>query len=111
MKFLKENWFKIIIALIVSLIGFSFFYYYVIFLPQKEKTRVEAEAIKAKQAQQENERNIACASSCTYIPGSKVWGYLYWKPTGGENQEQELSRAYFPSQESCIKYCISDSAK
>ena len=40
-QFLKENWFKIIIAFIILLIGFSVFYYLVYFIPQKEKTIME----------------------------------------------------------------------
>jgi len=40
--FLQQNWFKAIIALIILLIGFSIFYYFVIFIPQKEQVRNEA---------------------------------------------------------------------
>lgn len=29
-KFIKENWFKLVIAFAILLIGFSFFYFYVI---------------------------------------------------------------------------------
>ena len=42
-QFLKENWFKIIITLTILLIGFSIFYYFVIFIPQKEQTKLEQE--------------------------------------------------------------------
>ena len=36
-EFIKENWFKIIMAFTMFLIGFSVLYYFVIFLPQKFK--------------------------------------------------------------------------
>lgn len=38
-----KNWFKIIIALVILLIGISVFYYLVIFIPEKEQTRQKQE--------------------------------------------------------------------
>ncbi len=35
-NFIKENWFKIVIALGIFLIGFSIFYFFVLYLPQHQ---------------------------------------------------------------------------
>lgn len=40
---MKNNWWKIILATGVLLIGFSIFYYYVVFLPHKEQTKLKQE--------------------------------------------------------------------
>ena len=40
-RFLKENWFKGGILVAVTLVGISVFYYYIFFLPQKEKLAIE----------------------------------------------------------------------
>ncbi|MFA5618570.1 MAG: hypothetical protein WDK95_17300 [Syntrophorhabdaceae bacterium] len=42
-KWLKENWFKLIITTGIFLISLSVFYYFVIFSPQKEKNRLNQE--------------------------------------------------------------------
>jgi preprotein translocase subunit YajC len=61
-NFLKENWFKLSFALAIILIGASVFYYFVIYLPQKEQMRIEADKqteemkIKAEQNKLEQER-------------------------------------------------------
>jgi len=47
-EFIGNNWFKIIITLSVLLIGFSFFYYFVILGNQKEK-RLQEENLLEKQ--------------------------------------------------------------
>jgi len=54
-NFLKENWFKLSFASAVILIGVSFFYYYVIFLPQKEQQAQRDKVLKEEQAQLEKE--------------------------------------------------------
>jgi len=40
-KFIKENWFRVIIAVVVVLAGFSVFYYFTVFLPQQEKEKLQ----------------------------------------------------------------------
>jgi len=39
--FLKDNWFQVIIALAIILVAISVFYYFVIFIPQKEQARID----------------------------------------------------------------------
>ncbi len=53
--FLQKNWFKIIVALVILLIGFSILYYFVIFLPQKEEARLEQQR-QEQLAKEEKER-------------------------------------------------------
>lgn len=43
MSWLKENWFKISILVITFVMGFSSFYYYMVFLPSKEDLRVRTD--------------------------------------------------------------------
>src|ERR1700753_3096821 len=52
--FIKENWFKLVIATAIILVGLSIFYYFVIFASQKEQTRLNQEA--QKQLLQEQEK-------------------------------------------------------
>lgn len=49
MKWFSENWFKLIVTIIFLLIGISVFYYYVIFLPKKEQSRLDLDKAKAAQ--------------------------------------------------------------
>lgn len=69
-NFLKENWFKLVIALMVVVAGLSIAYYYVLFLPQKEQARLEqqrqeqlAEELKEQQAKLEK-RKTECQKLC-----------------------------------------------
>lgn len=50
-EFIKDNWFKLCFAVSVVLIGFSVFYYFVIFIPEKERMKAE----QAKQEQVDKE--------------------------------------------------------
>ncbi|MEK7124722.1 MAG: hypothetical protein AAB877_03545 [Patescibacteria group bacterium] len=52
-EFIKQNWFKLSFATSVILIGVSIFYYFVIFIPEKEEIRVKQEQLKIEQAKQE----------------------------------------------------------
>jgi len=51
-EFLKQNWFKISIVIVMLLIAVSIFYYFVIFIPKKEQMRLEAEAAKIESEKQ-----------------------------------------------------------
>ncbi len=67
-RFIKENWFKLGMMLILLLIGLSFGYYFVIFLPQKEMERKgllkheqlikEVERQEAKQKEENSRVNL-----------------------------------------------------
>lgn len=72
-NFLKENWFKLIIAIMIVVVGLSVAYYYVSFLPQKERTRLEqqkqeqlAKEIKEQTAQKEKCREIGTRAYESY---------------------------------------------
>src|SRR3989344_9317958 len=51
-NFIKENWFKIEIFLVILLIAMSVFYYFVILSSQKE-TRIKEQAQKEQQAKEQ----------------------------------------------------------
>jgi len=65
--FIKDNWFKIVIALVVVLIGISTFYYFVILSSQKEtriQEKVQADLIEKSrketlEAEQKSEKEQA----------------------------------------------------
>lgn len=52
-EFIKQNWFKLSFSVSVILIGISIFYYFVIFIPNKEEVRIKQEELKIEQAKQE----------------------------------------------------------
>lgn len=49
MNWLKQNWFKLSIALAIVLVGISAFSYFVFFLPQEERAVIEGEGIRLEQ--------------------------------------------------------------
>ena len=53
-NFLKNNWFKLGILIVLLLVSFSLLYYYVFFLPQKEQARLDHE----KQVERERVYNL-----------------------------------------------------
>ncbi|MDD2646477.1 MAG: hypothetical protein PHV78_01695 [Patescibacteria group bacterium] len=52
---MKKNYWKIMLVIGILLISLSIFYYFVIFLPQREQTRAEKEQQKQSEIPQENE--------------------------------------------------------
>ncbi len=40
-EFVKQNWFKLSFSIAIILIGFSVFYYFVVFIPKKDEDRIE----------------------------------------------------------------------
>lgn len=68
-NFLHNNWFKIIISFVVLLAGFSIFYYFVIFIPEKEWQMIyeqEQEKIE-KEVQSKKEYNASRRKECLDI--------------------------------------------
>lgn len=63
-KFMVENWFKLSFAIAVILIGIAFFYYFVIFLPQKEQARINQQNQEqlAKEQKEQKEKEEATKS-------------------------------------------------
>lgn len=59
-KFIKENWFKLSVILILIIICFSLFYYFIIFIPQKEQTKQDQEATKELKITEEKELLNKC---------------------------------------------------
>lgn len=53
-NFLKDNWFKLSISVAIILIGISVAYYFVIFIPQREETKLEQQT-QEKEKEQEKE--------------------------------------------------------
>lgn len=53
-NFFKDNWFKLVISLAILLVCISIFYYFVIFIPQKERAKMEQQE-KVKQEEQAKE--------------------------------------------------------
>jgi signal transduction histidine kinase len=59
--FLSQNWFKLAITMTVILVGFSFFYYFVVLGYQREQSRMDQETQKQllqEQEKQEKEEEI-----------------------------------------------------
>lgn len=84
MNWLKNNWFKLIIAAIIILIGFSIFYYSIVFLPQKERIRLEQQ--KQSQLIEKQEKNIERQEKCREA-GTKTYDYY--------KKNNSLSTGYF----------------
>lgn len=91
----------------ILIIAGSVFHYYFFYIPDREQLKIESEQVKLEQERQEKEKNLTCVSECTYNAETKLWNYFTWK---GTKEEQQLYQAHFPTQESCVKYCISDKA-
>lgn len=53
--FLKENWFKLIIAIVILIIGISIGYYFVVFIPEQARIQREQEQASAQQAQEKEQ--------------------------------------------------------
>ena len=63
------TWFKAVTLFAFCLIAFSFFYYYVIFLPRVETTRLEREAReRTKQQEEDKARHAAAEKTLTGSP-------------------------------------------
>lgn len=76
--FLKENWFKVSIVVLVGLLVLSFSYYFVIFLPDQKRSIALNEELKLIQEQtqkQEKEDNLKeCLEESDYqVTSSHLW--------------------------------------
>ena len=63
--FIANNWFKIVLTICLLLIGFSIFFYFVFYLPQKEMDRKLENENSYKACQQACTVNI---ESSNYVP-------------------------------------------
>ncbi len=90
-NFLKENWFKLVVALSIFLIGASFFFYFVIFVPHKESSKPEANKqppffIKLDKAEIQHDPNdLAWGKLSSSDLGKRLmsqWGYDDKSTTG-----------------------------
>jgi hypothetical protein len=53
-KFLKENWFKMIISLVLVFVAGSVAYYFVIYLPNKDKTVIRQQSLNVTHGNAQN---------------------------------------------------------
>jgi len=94
-----DKFFKIFISISILLIGGSIFYYFVIFIPQKEQARIELERIKVELEQREKERNKANLDIClTAAEASAKNSFVVIcksdkRVSGGDNKVCEMGTA------------------
>ncbi|MBI2476080.1 MAG: hypothetical protein HYV67_02470 [Candidatus Taylorbacteria bacterium] len=71
---LKENWFRLVIAIAIISIGLSLFYYLVIFTSQKEQNRLNQETQKQLlQEQEKQQKEVQIQKQAQITAENKYW--------------------------------------
>ncbi|GEM_PF-3003079 len=107
MEWLKNNWFRIGIVLSVLIVALSICYYYVLFIPEKERFKQVQESAKQIEERQEREDRVALEKK-EYIAKRKQDCYglfekerKQWNNTQASeyDEEQDVCRISYKEQQ------------